>query len=163
MIRTFNKYPKVTGWWVYVIKTPDNMYYPGCSGRKYVCSRCNISGYRGTALYSYIEQFGWENLEKVVLIDDLTKEQALQWEERLICMYQELGCCINKQRSGGNGKERWEKEKRKSYSKQYYDQHKDEQSKYHKQYYQEHCEEIKEKSRLYQKYIKNKYRNNKLN
>lgn len=98
------KYQKVTGWWVYVIKSLDNMYYPGCSGQKYVCGRWNPNGYRRTELYPYIEQYGWDNLEKIVLIDGLTKEQALQWENRLIKMYQQLNCCINKKTSGGDSR-----------------------------------------------------------
>ena len=130
------KYQKVTGWWVYVIKSPDNMYYPGYSGGKDGTEqpekRWYPSGYKETSLFPYIEQFGWENLEKVVLIDGLTREQALKWEDRLICMYTKLGCCINKQRSGGN---RWinsSKEKI-EYDKQWREDHKEERKEYQKQ------------------------------
>lgn len=114
-----SKYQKVTGWWVYVIKTSNNLYYPGCSGEKYVCHRWRQNRYCGSSLELYIEQFGWENLEKIVLMDGLTKEQALQWEDKLICMYRQLGCCINKQRSGGIEKDK------KEYNKWYIKEHKE--------------------------------------
>lgn len=98
------KYPKTTGYWVYVHRTPDNMYYPGHSGgedgKKQVCQRWQPLHYRTTSLHPYIEQYGWDNIEHLVIKDGLTKEQAAYWEERLIQMYTEMGCCINCQHSG---------------------------------------------------------------
>lgn len=158
-------YPKTTGWWPYVIKTPNNMYYSGYGGGRNGNTQPKVrfapSHYKTTALYPYIEQFGWEKLEKIVLTDGLTKEQALHWEDRLICMYTKLGCCINKQRSGYvsndneymkelNKQYRQEhKEKINKYKKQWRKEHKDKEIEQRRKHYQKHCEEIKEKSRLY--------------
>lgn len=94
---------KCIDYWVYVFKTPNNMYYVGYSGKKYTSQRWNPNAYsHNNDIQYYIEMYGWENFEKIVLVDGLTEEQALQWEDRLICMYTKLGCCLNKQRSGGN-------------------------------------------------------------
>lgn len=96
------KYPNVTGWWVYVIKTPDNMYYPGYSGgedgNKQISDRWQPKYYKSTALKPYLNE--WENLEKIIVTDGLTKDQAKDLEDQLICMYKQLNCCLNKQRSG---------------------------------------------------------------
>lgn len=98
------KYPEVTGWWVYVMCTPNNMYYVGYGGGKngteQVSRRWQPLHYKDISLEPYIKEYGWNNLEKVVLKDGLTKDGALQFEDTLIKMYKQLGCCINKQRSG---------------------------------------------------------------
>lgn len=94
------KYPKVTGYWVYLIKTPNDMYYVGYSNQM-CCRRWCPLHYQTNSLRPHIEEFGWDRLEKIVVTDGLTKEQALYWENRLIYMYRELGCCINKYLSGG--------------------------------------------------------------
>ena len=90
---------------------------------------------------------GNRNLEKIVLVDGLTREEALQWEGRLINMYKRLGCCINKQRSGRPSKLEYDRE----YSKQYRQSHRNEinikSRKYNKTYYQRHREEILEKKK----------------
>lgn len=94
------KYQEITGYWVYIIKTPNNMYYVGQS-RQAVKNRWKISQYqRFNSLQPYIEQFGWDDLEKIILKDSLSMDEALYWEDKLICMYRNLGCCINKCRSG---------------------------------------------------------------
>lgn len=95
------KYPKVTGWWIYVHRTPNGLYYVGRS-QKQISKRWKIgNGYNGTTLEPYIEQYGWDNIEHLVIKDGLTKEEALQWEGRLIKMYTSIGCCINHFNSGG--------------------------------------------------------------
>ena len=99
------KYQKTEGWWVYVLKTPDNKYYTGYSGgntgAKQPKKRFQPSLYKTTALYRYIEQFGWDKIEKLIVKDKLTKVEAIKLEDKLICMYRNLGCCINKTNSGG--------------------------------------------------------------
>lgn len=93
------KYPKTTDYWVYVHRTPDNMYYVGMS-KTQICQRWKPSLYSTMSLHPYINQYGWDNIEHLVVKDGLTKQQALYWEERLIQMYTEMGCCINNNRSG---------------------------------------------------------------
>lgn len=126
-------YPTTNGWWPYVIKTPNNMYYVGYSGgedgNKQPQKRWNPSNYKTTKLYPYIEQFGWENLEKIVLIDGLTEDEAVKWEDKLICVYTKLGCCINKKRSGNIERNI------KQYQKQYRKDHKENKREYNQQYY----------------------------
>lgn len=111
------KYPKTTGYWVYVHRTPDNMCYVGYSGCKYLCQRWNPKMYASHSLQPYIQKYGWDNIEHLVVVDNLTYEQALYWEDRLIKMYTEIGCCINQIGSGG-----WtlDKEKVKEHSRDYY-------------------------------------------
>lgn len=144
------KYQKVTGWWVYVIKTPNNMYYPGYSGgkngTKQIFERWSKCQYRNTALEPYIEECGWDNLEKIVLCDGLTEEQAVKIENTLIKLYEEIGCCINKQASGW-----YYKNNPKEYKKKWHEEHKGRVKEQHKKLYQEHKEEIKERSSKYRK------------
>lgn len=93
------KYPKTTGYWVYTHRTPDNMYYVGVSQQQ-PSKRFSACEYVSCSLYDYIEQYGWENIEHLIITDNLTKDQAKHWEERLIKLYSELGCLINKIHSG---------------------------------------------------------------
>ena len=162
------KYPEIKGYWLYVHHTPDNWYYPGCSMQP-VSRRWKVGQYRKTGLEDSIKKFGWDNIEHIILMDGLTKEEALYWEDRLICMYRKLGCCINKQRSGGNGKERWRKEKEKDYNRQYYEenkerlidyQHSDKMKEYKKEYRKEHQFElnIKNKQRMKEYRFTNEYK-----
>lgn len=142
------KYPKVNGWWVYVIKTPNNMYYPGYSGGKDGNKQCwqrwRPDDYKATSLSPYIEEYDWDNLEKIVVVDGLTEDEAVKWEGVLIKLYRSIGCCINK-----NGSH-WEcKNNPKEYKRKWHKEHIDRVSEQHRQYYQEHCEEVKQKSRLY--------------
>lgn len=98
-------YQKTEGWWVYVLKTPDNKYYTGYSGgntgTKQPKDRFQPLLYKPTALYKYIEQFGWDKIEKLIVKDKLTKVEAIKLEDILINMYQTLGCSINQHNSGG--------------------------------------------------------------
>lgn len=161
MSESQRKYPKVTGWWVYIIKTPNDMYYPGYSGGKDGNKQCrkrwNQNSYKETALSPYIEEYGWDNLEKIVVVDGLTEDEAVKWEGVLIKLYRSMGCCINKQRSGNITKNN-------DYKHLLYLEHRDEilerVTKYREEhqddikiknhiYYEEHKEEIKNKRRKY--------------
>lgn len=147
------KYPKTKGYWVYVHRTPDNMYYPGQS-KQQIYQRWKPSNYCNTSLELYIDQYGWDNIEHLVVKDGLTKEQALYWEERLRQMYTEMGCCINNNRSGNctadmkaynrQYKQQYNqrpevKEYRRQYNQQYYQR--PEVKEYMRQYHTEHREE----------------------
>lgn len=166
------------GYWVYEITTPDGMKYIGRSGRKYTCQRWQPSLYKKTALEPYIDEFGWNALEKI-FVDGLSKEQSFQLEDELIKIYKEKGCCINNICSGGlqcdgerkeyqkqyyethkeEYKQRYEthKEEKKQYNKQYNKVHKEEILEYHKQYRETHKEQMREykrKWRVRQKELK---------
>lgn len=146
---------------LYIHKTPDNMYYPGMTGQS-IKSRWKPSTYKHS-LKPYIEEFGWDNIEHLVVIDGLQKEQALYWEERLISMYESLGCCINKNHSGGWTKD---KEKVKEHQKEY--RQRPEVKEYQRDYNKEYRQrpEVKERRREYEvspeilTYRRNRYKTN---
>ena len=144
------------------------MYYFGQT--KDVEKRWEANGchYKGTALQPYIEQYGWDNIQHIVLFKDQTKENALWIENFLIETAREDGVCINKQRSGlvskeeGYKQEYYEqnKEQMREQHKQYYEQNKEQQKQYReknkdkkqtydKQYYEEHRDKILEQKRQY--------------
>ena len=92
------KYPKVSGYWVYSIQIKSNSkYYIGVSKLK--CSdRWYKSVYKGTALEPYLDE--WDSMEKTVLANDLTKEEALKYEDNIIQALSMNDLCINSKRSG---------------------------------------------------------------
>lgn len=93
-------YPKTSGYWVYAHTTQNGLYYIGMS-KTQPCERWRKSHYKTSVLAPYIKQYGWENIQHKVLIDGLTKEQAEQWEDKLIMALSMNGLCINENRSGG--------------------------------------------------------------
>lgn len=143
-------YPKTKGYWVYAHITPDGMQYIGMSQQQ-PSQRWVPSDYKGTTLEPYIEQYGWENMSHTVLLDNLTKAQAEQWEDQIITELQMNGLCINKKRSGGHKRDNDEvyKEQRLEYQKIYNKAHRDEQKEYSKAYRKAHKEEILEQKKAY--------------
>ena len=94
------KYPKTTGYYVYMHRTPEKDIYVGMSQRQ-PSKRWTPSAYKGTSLFPYIERFGWDNIEHRVLFDNLTKRQAEVLEDWFIDNATQDGFCINKNNSGG--------------------------------------------------------------
>ena len=139
------KYQKVNGHWNYCFIMPDGMFYIGESGKKYCSTRWSQTQYKNTVVQPYIEKYGWENIRKVVLKDGLTEEQALQLEDLLIQEARKGGWCINRLRSGGNRKEKWETE------------NKDRRKEYRRLYYQEYREKNREK---YNEYMRKYHKKN---
>ena len=119
---------------VYQHVTPDGLYYFGATNNIKRRWRNNGAGYKGTALQPYIEQYGWDNIQHIVLFRDQTRENALWIEDFLITTASEDGVCINKRRSGNISKE---EDYNKNQSKQYYETNKDKIKEQHKQYYEE--------------------------
>ena len=129
---------------VYQHVTPDGMYYFGATNNiKRRWSR-NGAEYKGTALQPYIEKFGWDNIQHIVLFKDQTKENALWIEDFLIETAREDGVCINKQRSGLISKEEGYNQDR---NQKYYEQNKDKIRKQRQQRYQKNREKELEQSR----------------
>lgn len=89
--------------------------------------------YKGIVIEPYLDE--WESMEKTVIKDNLTKEEALKKEDALIQELNDL--CINERRSGLITKDKNE------YQKQYYEDN----TEYYKQYYEDNKERIKEKRR----------------
>ena len=143
---------------VYQHVTPDGMYYFGQTQNVERRWRNNGAEYKGTALQPYIEKFGWENIQHIVLFKDQTRENALWIEDFLITTAQEDGVCINQRRSGlvskeeGYSQEYYEKNKGQvqERQKQYYEKNKDKKQ----QYYQKNREKRLEQRR--QRYQKNR-------
>ena len=134
---------------VYQHVTPDGMYYFGQTNNIKRRWRNNGAGYKGTALQPYIEKFGWDNIQHIVLFENQSKENALNIEDSLIISGWEKGNCINKQRSGlvskeeGYKREYYEtnKEQIREQKQQYYEQNKEQRREYQRQYYQRKKEE----------------------
>lgn len=108
-----SKYPKTEGYWVYAHITPEKDVYIGMS-KQQPNQRWKPSAYKWKSLESYIKQYGWDNIEHRVLIDNLTKAQAEQIEDWFITQITQEGFCINKYRSGGIYRDN-----RKDYDKDY--------------------------------------------
>ena len=126
---------------VYQHVTPDNMYYFGATQNVEKRWSNNGSLYKRTALQPYIEKFGWDNIQHIVLFKDQSKENALWIEDFLIETAREDGVCINKQRSGNISKE---EDYNKNQCKQYYETNKGQIQERHKQYYKQNKDKRKD-------------------
>ena len=146
---------------VYQHVTPDGMHYFGQTQNVEKRWSNNGAGYKGTALYPYIEKYGWDNIQHIVLFRDQTKEDALWIEDFLITTAREDGVCINKQRSGLiSKKEDYNKNQMKylreynregeiKKQKQYYEENKDKIKEQQKRYYEENKQQIRERKQQY--------------
>ena len=151
---------------VYQHVTPDGMYYFGQTNNIKRRWSNNGARYKGTALQPYIEKYGWDNIQHIVLFKDQTKGNALWIENFLIETAREDGVCINKQRSGLISKEE-------GYYQEYYEQNKEQilecrQQRYQKnrdeileqqkQYYEENKQQIRDKKQQYYEENKDKFK-----
>ena len=127
---------------VYQHVTPDGMYYFGQTNNIKRRWSNNGAEYKGTALYPYIEKYGWDNIQHIVLFKDQTRENALWIEDFLITTAQEDGVCINKRRSGLVSKEE-------GYQQDYYEQNKQQILEQKQQYYEQNKDRIKEQKQQY--------------
>ena len=142
---------------VYQHVTPDGMYYFGQTNNIKRRWRNNGAEYKGTTLQPYIEKFGWNNIQHIILFRDQTRENALWIENFLIETAREDGVCINKQRSGNISKEedyyrdydQKRSEKRREYKREYYEEHRDEILEQRRQRYQKNRDKILEQNRQY--------------
>ena len=165
---------------VYQHVTPDGLYYFGQTNNIKRRWSNNGAGYKGTALYPYIEKYGWDNIQHIVLFKDQTKENALWIENFLIETAREDGVCINKNRSGNVSKEEGynknqmkylreqnhenEVRKQKQYYetnkdkiREYYEQNKDKIREYQRDYREQNKDKIKEQSKQYREQNREKY------
>ena len=140
---------------VYQHVTPDGMYYFGATSNIKRRWRNNGAEYKKTSLQPYIEKFGWENIQHIVLFKDQSKENALWIEDFLITTAREDGVCINKQRSGNICKEEGYIQQK---SKQYYETNKGQIQERHKQYYEQNKQQMLEQQKQYYETNKDKKR-----
>ena len=142
---------------VYQHVTPDGLYYFGQTQNVERRWSNNGAEYKGTALYPYIEKYGWDNIQHIVLFKDQTRENALWIENFLIETAREDGVCINKQRSGlvskeeGYSQEYYQQNKQQIREKQnqYYETNKGQIQERHKQYYEENKQQIRKQKQQY--------------
>ena len=127
---------------VYQHVTPDGMYYFGATQNVERRWSNNGAEYKRTALQPYIEKYGWDNIQHIVLFKDQTRENALWIEDFLITTAQEDGVCINKRRSGLVSKEE-------GYQQDYYEQNKQQILEQKQQYYEQNKDRIKEQKQQY--------------
>ena len=134
---------------VYQHVTPDGMYYFGQTQNVEKRWEANGCHYKGTALQPYIEKYGWDNIQHIVLFRDQTKDNALWIEDFLIETAREDGVCINKQRSGNIRREE-------GYKQEYYEQNKQQIKEQHKQYYEDNKQQMREQHKQYYEENKDK-------
>ena len=138
---------------VYQHVTPDKMYYFGATSNIKRRWKNNGAEYKGTSLQPYIEKFGWDNIQHIVLFREQTKENALWIENFLIETAREDGVCINKQRSGLVSKEEGYQQQ---ISKHHYEQNREKILEQDKQYYKQNKDKILEHKREYRQQNKDK-------
>ena len=129
---------------VYVHITPDGMHYYGISNNHKCRWDSNGIHYRDTSLQPYIEKYGWDNIQHIVLYENLSYDDALKIEDSLILSGWEKGNCINKRRSGNISKDV-------DYIREY-------QREYHREYQRKNIKKILEYQRKYYEQNKDKYR-----
>ena len=150
---------------VYQHVTPDGMYYFGQTNN--IKRRWGGNGryYKTTSLQPYIEKYGWENIQHIVLFRDQTKEDALFIEDFLITTAQEDGVCINKKRSGnisneeGYKREYYQKNREKTLerSREYNEKNREKYNEYQREYREQNREKALEYQREYRE--KNREKN----
>lgn len=92
---------------VYLLRVPDGRVYVGATARP-LCSRWNNgNGYRFCkSLWEQIKAHGWDKIEKRVLADGLTKEEASALEQKAIAEYKSFDAehGFNRELGGVNDK-----------------------------------------------------------
>ena len=139
---------------VYQHVTPDKMYYFGTTQNVKQRWRKNGSLYKETTLQPYIEKYGWDNIQHIILFENQSKENALWIENFLIETAREDGVCINKKRSGLVSKE---EDYNKNQFNQYYKQNREKELKQKQDYYQKNREKRLEYQREYREKNREKY------
>lgn len=143
------KYEEISNYWVYSIKVPSiNKYYIGISKRQ-CCDRWKKSLYKGKSLEPYIDE--WDSMEKTVLVDNLSKKEALKYEDNIIRALSMNNLCLNSNRSGMITVDI------KTYQREYYENNKEKMREYQKQYREDNKEKISEQRK--QQRLKKKLRN----
>lgn len=73
-------------WTVYVHISPSNKYYVGITSQKYINTRWrNGKGYiKNQYFYRAIQKYGWNNFQHEIVANNLTKEEACNFEKILI-------------------------------------------------------------------------------
>lgn len=164
-------------WKVYVhINKINNKKYVGITQQTCKKRWMNGKGYKTCPkFYKAINKYGWDNFEHIVLKENLTEEQAKQFEIYFIDLYKsnerKFGYNLTR---GGQGRLKYanDKERKKAKSEKYkkwYNEHRKENIQRAREYYSKHIEqkmqynkEYREKNQeKYKEHAKNYYHNNK--
>lgn len=147
-------YRKVEGSWVYALITPNDKYYFGYSDQEECHDRWRVSDYINGSFRKYIIKYGWQNIKKVVIVDNLTHDQAVTLEGLLIKAGKQMGICVNKNDSGGITKDikQYEANRRKDPQRQQYlknwaDENREHLYAYQREWNKAHREEINARRR----------------
>lgn len=74
---------------VYILETPDNKKYIGCTRMELEKRWLNGNGYKtNKPLFAAIQKYGWENVKKTIYTSNLSIPQAKKLEIELIKRYQ---------------------------------------------------------------------------
>lgn len=76
-------------WIVYMHVFPNNKRYVGITHYKDLTQRWGVDGtnYIGQYVYSGISKYGWDNIEHIILLDNLTLAEAALLESCYISLY----------------------------------------------------------------------------
>ena len=82
------KYKKIDHWCVYCHITPNNKKYIGITSLKPEHRWNHGRGYRTQKVfYRAIKKYGWDNIKHIILLDNLTYEQASRYEQYFITLF----------------------------------------------------------------------------
>lgn len=99
---------KTKGYCVYGHILPTKEVYFG-NTKQQPYQRWAPHHYRHTVLNKAIKNYGWENIEHIVIIDGLTRRQAKIIEGALIKQGWKDGLCINERISGNNDRKEYDR------------------------------------------------------
>ena len=92
---------------VYIHKTPSNKVYIGCTGKKKASYRWGRGAcyQQNKEFYKEILEYGWDNINHIIVGDGYTKEEAYKLERELIKQYDATNPNkgFNKSIGGGGG------------------------------------------------------------
>lgn len=81
------------------------MIYIGLTKQSVADRWQNGEGYKKQPVYKFIKEFGWDNIEHIILAQNITREEAQTLEQQLIEQYAEI--CYNESSGGGCGSSSW--------------------------------------------------------
>lgn len=101
---------------VYKLTSPSNKVYIGITGKSLTKRWSGGNGYRHCpAMYKCIKKYGWNNIEKELLFDNLTEDEAKLLEKELIKYYKsfdkKFGYNLTEGGDGVSGRKLSEKQK----------------------------------------------------
>lgn len=128
------------------------MHYYGVTNNPKNRWSSNGIQYRDTSLNTYIEKYGWENIQHIVLYENLPYDDALKIEDSLIISGWEKGNCINKRRSGNVSKDDvYIREYKREYHREYYEKNKDKLNQYSREYREQNIDNFRKYQREYKR------------